>query len=169
MGINGLSPSDRWQKLLHLQFLNLLFKIHCSVWEKNSTLEEIQLINKRTADALCSHQTNKSRGLLGDSRSSDWLQRGSPKLRGALGIHRMFWAVAQSPLAPHSWLGPAKKKPSTLYVTYKQKRALKIRYRNDLGYRRQNQCYFTTHESIPIMREDRNCFLTFTLYRKSKH
>lgn len=119
MGINDLSPSDRWQKLLHLQFLNLLFKIHCSVWEKNSTLEEIQLINKRTADALCSHQTNKSRGLLGDSWSSDWLQRGSPKLREALGIHRMFWAVAQSPLAPHSWLGPASTPPSRFWGTPK--------------------------------------------------
>lgn len=87
--------------------------------KKNCILEEIHLINKRTADALRSHKTNKSRGLLGDSWSSALLQRGSPKLRGSLGIHRMFWAAAHSPLAPHSWLGPVSTPPSHSWGTWK--------------------------------------------------
>lgn len=93
----------------NLLLFNLLFDIYCFVGEKkiekNSTLNEIQVINKTTAEVVWLHVAHRTRGLV--RKPSPWgstlLLRDSHKPReplGPTGGHSQLLKTPQLRLAP---------------------------------------------------------------------
>lgn len=66
----------------YLLFFNLLFNIYCFAWEKELYSWRYS-VNKTTAEAVCSHITSKSRGLLRKfSWRLDFESEGFPQAQG---------------------------------------------------------------------------------------